>query len=417
MRRLHAGQRVQLSTNVPMLPFGIPEFLLWPVASRRRQKRKCYTFKEMQALGFFKEHDAVLIIGSSHVSGAIVEQHGKNKPKILVTHESYFPVKSSTNSKVLTTHMLSAVHLCLSSLHKSHKRNIRTIQVVLASPWFSSFSKTISIKKPEPFLVNQKTVDSLVEEYFDSLSKSHADSQNFLVEKNMSHIRLNGYETANPYGHMAETVDISVYASLAPVAVKEQIESEIYTVLHPGMVSFHTFPFVAWNVLNSMFSPKEDIAFIDIGGETTDLLVVRRGAIQKSASLPIGINQLNRKIAAGLDTYPELAHSLISIYAAGIAEDGLATKIKTLATAFSEEWSAHFFQIFDEKSQEYFLPQKAYITSDRHIQTVFSEVIKKQIPDVVTLKRHEIAQFVDYAEIGEPSIFLVLAAVYASTIK
>ena len=145
-----------------------------------------------------------------------------------------------------------------------------------------------------------------------------------MVEKNVSHVRLNGYETANPYGQTAETLDISVYASLAPVITKEQIESEIYTIIHPQKIIFHTFPFVAWNVLEMLFcKSKEDVVFVDIGSETTDLLIVRRGSIEKSGSLPIGVNHLNRKIAVGLDTYPELAHSLVNVYAADLVEESI----------------------------------------------------------------------------------------------
>ena len=373
----------------------------------------------MNLPSILKEHDIVLTIGSGNVSGAIVEFGKSTKPKILFTHESHFPVKTDIDAENLTTHMLSAVHACVSALHKDHKRAIRKVQVVLASPWFSSFSKIITIKKPAPFSVTKKIVDDLVSEYFEELSKKEAGTKNFLVEKNISNVRLNGYETSNPFGQMAETLDISVYASLAPVVTKEQIESEIYTIIHPQEVFFHTFPFVAWSVLDTLFAPKEDVVFVDIGSETTDLLVIRRGSIEKSASLPIGINHLNRKVAAGLDTYPELAHSLVSVYTADLAESAVKEKIHTFVSAFGEEWAMQFFQIFDnhELAGGHFLPQRAYFVSDKHVHNVFNEVIKKQIADTVVLKRDNILQFVDFQESSEPNIFLILAAVYVHKSK
>lgn len=370
----------------------------------------------MNVPSFLKEHDIVLIIGSGHVSGAVVEFGKSQKPKILFTHESHFPVKVEMDASNLTTHMLSATQHCVGALHKKYTRKIKRVQVVLASPWFSSFSKNISIKKPQAFLVNQKTVDSLVSEYFESLSKKQISDKNFLVEQSVSHIRLNGYETANPFGQMAESLDISVYASLAPVVTREKIESEIYTLIHPQKVIFHTFPFVAWNVLNMLFAPKEDVVFVDIGSETTDLLVVRRGSIEKSASLPIGINQLHRKVGVGYDTYPELAHGFVSLYAADLLEPETEGKIRTLVDAFGEEWGVQFFQVFDQKDKEHghFLPQKAFFISDKYVHGVFNDVIKKQIPDTLTLNRNNISQFAEYGDISQPNTFLVLAAVYAS---
>lgn len=371
----------------------------------------------MQSLSLLKEHDIVLTIGSGHVSGAVIEFSKSSKPRILFTHESHFPVKNDVDAESLTMYMLSAVHRCLSVLHKNHKHKIKTVGIVLASPWFSSFSKTIAIKKPVPFLITKKIIDELVSEYFDDLSKKEAGVKNFLVEKNVSHVRLNGYETANPYGQTAETLDISVYASLAPVITKEQIESEIYTIIHPQKIIFHTFPFVAWNVLEMLFAPKEDVVFVDIGSETTDLLIVRRGSIEKSGSLPIGVNHLNRKIAVGLDTYPELAHSLVNVYAADLVEESIKKRIQTFVSAFGEEWGLQFFQIFDTSDGAgHFLPQRAYFVSDKYMHTVFNEVIKKQIADTVVLKRDNLSQFVDFKEGSEPNVFLILAAIYVRKI-
>ncbi len=373
----------------------------------------------MKAPSFLKEHDIVLTIGSGGVYGAVIELSKSENPRILFTQESLFPVKSQVDAHDLSVHMLSTVHKCLADLHTAHKRHTRKVQVVLASPWFSSFSKTISIKKQTAFTVTEKTVDSLVSEYFESLAKSDAHTESFLLEKNISHIRLNGYETKNPYSQTAESIDVSVYASLAPVVIEEQIESEIYAVIHPGEVIFHTFPFVAWNVLNMLFSPKEDIAFIDIGSETTDLLIVRRGAIEKSASLPVGTNHLSRKIALAQDTYPELAQSLLSLESLDLLDSELKEKIQALISAFGEEWGISFFQIFDKKDKEHghYLPQKAYFIADKRIHPVLDSVIKKQIADTVALRRDNISQFAEYDETNQPSTFLVLAAVYVSRMK
>lgn len=381
--------------------------------------------------GSSKEHDLLIHIGSGSVSGALVVLNNAGKPHILHTQSADFPVKEKENiqAEVLIIHMLSALHTVVTALWKIHRHNVSNVHIIFSSPWFSSFSKSIDVKKDAPFVVQPKIVEKLVGEQVASIFKtagknassspatSTATSAPVIIENAPSHIRINGYETTTPYGKTAHSLDVSVYVSTIKQALHDQIESEIYSVLHPKAVHFHTFPFAVWSILGPLFSAKEDYVLVDIGSEMTDAVLVRRGAIGSIVSFPIGKNQFARKVGLNFDIHPELSESLLNMYADKMADEQMAGRLETLITAFSEEWSARFHQAAAElnravASQENFLPQRAFFVSDANMSGIFGEIIGKQIPNITALSKENLVQFVEFGTQNAPNIFLALGTLY-----
>ncbi len=363
-------------------------------------------------IGSSREHDLVFHIGSGSVSGSLVLLQKGNKPTIELTYTSEFPVKENLTSDVLATHMLSALHTIVARLWHEHKKSIKTVHVVFASPWFSSFSKSITVKKEEPFTVYQKTVEKLVNEQITLMFKDVSKGDSVIIESAPSHMRINGYEVLNPYGKTASSLDISVYASMAPKVLCEEIETEIYTIVHPKGVRFHTFPFVAWNVVNPFFSPREDFILIDIGGEITDLLLVHRGAISSLASFPVGKNHFIRKTALHFECQPELADSLINLYATDMAENSVRERIETLARAFGQEWGIRLEQAVSGLKNDHVLPQKAFFVTDSNVTEIFEHMIRGHITSPTLLSHENLAQFIAFGKNEMPNVFIALDTIY-----
>lgn len=363
---------------------------------------------------FLHTHDLIISIGSGMVSGAVVELSGSKPPVILHTYESTFPIKAEVNADNLASHMLSALHVVGMSLHKAHKRNIRQVHIIFSSPWFSSSSRSLVIKKDAPFTVTEKVVEKLVNENVQTALTDLSKSGYHVIENSVSHMRLNGYETENPYGKTASTVDVSLYVGTVPAVLKEKVESEIYTIIHPHAVFFHTFPFVSWNVITTLFSPKEDFLFIDIGSEVSDILLVRRGSIQTIGSFPIGKNHLVRKVSAHFETVPELSLSMISMFANDAAAPDIKERIGTLVNAYSEEWRLRLEQTIHgtQAHDEGFTPQKAFYVSDFHVSGIFKDVISKEVPNTIFLSQENLSHFVEFSKTAVPNIFTSLMAIY-----
>ncbi len=361
-----------------------------------------------------KEHDLVIFIGSGGVSGSVVQFTKGLLPKIELTHESQFPVKEKITAESLSTHMFAALQTVVKTLHEKHRKRIHTVSIVLASPWFSSFSKQVSLKSESAFVVSQKMIEKLVDEQIKSISKNNIGDTDVLIEKIPSHIKLNGYETINPYGKSAKSIDLSVYAGITSEDLCKKIDSEIHTLIHPTAVTFHSLPFVAWNVIVPLFAPKEDFIFIDIGSEVSDVLVVRHGSISSVISLPLGKNHLVRNVAVHFDTHPELAGTLINLYASDTADAEMKEKMKALVAAFGEEWRLCLQTAVQEKGSdhEHFLPQRSFFISDQNISAVFKDILEKQTPNTISLSRSNLSQFAEFGTDEMPNIFVALSSIY-----
>jgi cell division ATPase FtsA len=365
------------------------------------------------SLGSSKEHDLILSIGSGSVYGAIAELVKHNPPVMVATYESKFPIKKGITSEALVSHMLGALHSVVTELGKINKKRVKTAHVVFASPWFSSVSKSLSVSHDEPFTVTEKIVSKLTEEHIASVLKDNRSGKSVIIEQALSDVKLNGYETLDPYGKEAKTLDISLYISSSPEEINKKIESEIYPVIHPGSIIFHTFPFVSERVVQNLFSPKDDFAFIDIGSEISDVVIVRRGSIHSLVSFPVGSNHLARNVAMHFETEPELASSIINLYATDTAEANVKEKMRGLVSAFAEEWGTGLLQaVKGEHNHDYFLPQRAFVASSPSTEKIFSDIISKQIPNVTGLTHENLAQFVRANSHDQPSVFMILEAIY-----
>jgi cell division ATPase FtsA len=373
-----------------------------------------------------KEHELILSIGSGSVTGSIVEFKKDSKPSVLHVSESLFPVREGVDGEKIVSHMLSALHFVLGNLHKEHAKKIRNVHVIFASPWFSSTSKSISIKKDAPFTVTSKALDAITEDFLEKFLNAKDDTSSdrvstanplaknaTIIEKSTSHIRLNGYETNEPLGKVAKTLDLTMYISSVPSVLHEKVESEIYTIIHPKQTHFHSLPLTAWNVINKLFSPKDDFVFIDIGSEVTDLLITKQGIIQTIISFPIGQNHLLRKAAIHFDTEPELASSMVNLYATDTAEDSTKEKVKILVDAFAEEWILKLISSIQGKNNEHgYLPKKSFFISEQNLLSIFSDIIKKQIPNTVGLSRENLSDFVSFEGNSTPNTFIAIGAIY-----
>lgn len=366
-----------------------------------------------------KEYDLIINIGSGNVSGAILELRQSVKPKIVCFHSFSFMVGKDLKSERLENHMLGAMQRVVSILTHEFKKKIKKTHIIFSSPWFLPFSKLVEIKKDQPFAVSQKIIQKLITEEITGAIKTSVDNDSTLIENAISHIKLNGYETRNPYSKLAKTVDVSLYASTVPIKIRKKIESELYRMIHPASIEFHTFPFVAWNSVVSLFNPKEDFLLINVGGEVSDILITRRGAISASLSFPIGINHILRKTALYFESEIEFAHSMLNLYSTDSAETGLKNKIQSLISAFGEEWILHFEQSVkkaESSDQESFLPQKVFLITKSNFIKIFNDVICKRTQNIVAPDPESLSQFLEFSNGNIPNTLIAISAIYLNSI-
>ena len=88
-------------------------------------------------------------------------------------------------------------------------KNIKDVFCILSSSWYEVQIKNLKFKEEKLFNISSKFISAILDEE----SKKFTESRGKLIEKNVIQILLNGYNTNNPYGKEAWTVDTTIFIS------------------------------------------------------------------------------------------------------------------------------------------------------------------------------------------------------------
>lgn len=372
----------------------------------------------MSIFSFLKQsggEDYVVIdVGSGSVGAAGISLHKGGKPRIDYTKRIFFTPKERVQAKTLETETLNAIKEIAADLRKEGK-HAEKVALVLASPWYNSQTKIVSIEKDEPFTVTNSFIDEIIETETSRILEKQDDDMK-LIESSVANIKINGYSTFAPQGKAADKIDLSLYVSFGPASFLEKIEEEIEKSFSVKNILHDSFPFVAISTIQRIFHSDKDFIFIDIASEITDLVVVKDGSIIGTASFPVGINTLIRKVADRFKITPDLALSFVKLFGEGKANEDLNIQIGKLASAVKEEWQAYFYQVAPELYGGPALSNKAFLTSDDGMSGITSSFTSGLFTSSVFLGDKTLSEFCDFNPHQEHDPFLTIESIYLNSL-
>jgi len=175
---------------------------------------------------------AVFDISSSSVGGAhaLVENSGDNTAvTFLVQERRDSGLEEELNIERFVEDTAKALEVVIDHVRTADLHHPEYIQVVLSSPWYNSYTRTIMYNKTTLFSCTKRLVDSLIEKEIAFLLKQPTASgtafgEGFrVVEQQLLQVRLNGYESADPYGKKVQSLELILVVTLAPEIVVERI--------------------------------------------------------------------------------------------------------------------------------------------------------------------------------------------------
>jgi cell division protein FtsA len=138
-----------------------------------------------------------------------------------------------------------------------------------------------------------------------------------LVHAAVTGAQIDGYPVTNPVGFRGRHVKISVFNAFAPLVhlgalqtVAQQLELELLEVVAE--------PYAVARVLANEQVQQSGALFVDIGGGTTDVALVRNGGIEGTRMFALGGRAFTKSIADRLDLPFPRAEELKLDYARGV---------------------------------------------------------------------------------------------------
>jgi hypothetical protein len=160
--------------------------------------------------------------------------------------------------------------------------------------------------------------------------------------------------------------------------VLNKIKEAIGTHFNYEGIKFSSFAMASFTVARDIFSNHEDFLLIDIGGEVTDISMVKKEVLRESTSFPMGPNFMIRGVAKELNCSMTEAKSLISLYKDGHAEGATEYKLESVIGKLRLGWLKNFQESLISLSSDISIPSTIFVNVDQDLAGFFSDTIKSE---------------------------------------
>ena len=370
---------------------------------------------------------AVIDITSSSVGGALVEINEGCSIAILTAPRSPVNFLFDVSLEASLRCTAESLRLTAKKLKSLRPGKIDEVLCVFSSPWFSSKTKIITVTREKPFEIRNNFFNKLIEEEEKNFTPPKTGgagrSETRFIEHEVIKVELNGYYVKNPIGKNARSVKSHIYLSVGVEKAMEMARREIEKVFIHTPLRFATSSLVAFKVLSDIIKNKEGYLIIDIGGETTEINLIRDNAVELSASFSKGTNLLFRKAAANLNTFLGEASSVVKAYSSGHRTLESSDKIAATIKESTEEWRDYLKNSLSVMAKSALLPQNVFIIGDDPVCKFFSSCLEKSdFSEFTILNKPLVTQKINpewltrYFKTGDyqhKDIMLMMEAVYA----
>ena len=153
-----------------------------------------------------------------------------------------------------------------------------------------------------------------------------------LINASIVNVKIDGYRVTNPVGFQGRDVSIGIFNAYAPMLHLGALES-IVEELDLNLLSIAAEPYAVVKAMGIENNPEFGAIFIDIGGGTTDVAVVRSGGLEGTVMFALGGRAFTKRISQNFKMDFSKAEEL---------------KIKYSTGKFDEQRTHNFNRLFED---------------------------------------------------------------------
>lgn len=327
---------------------------------------------------------AVIYIGSASVGGMMVKKGQDNLLEIITSAKVPVNFLADVDYAAFWRCTCDSLKKVIDKLLVDYPKGPDKVLCVFSPLWGISQTRAVRVRREEPFEATKDFLDELIDneikifqtQWHNRIPYLKNDSE--LVEKEIIKTTLNGYNIKNPLGKKAKKMDVFVYLSLVVRGAKDSIQKYFFDNFGDVPVVFHTLPFVVFSSLKDIINTEEGFIFSDIGGETSDLSLVRKNILEETLTFPRGRNFLIRNVAKEFKTFIDEAKSLLAGFRKGDLNQASSDKISSVINAAKADWCGFAEKALEEIYQSSPLPMTFLMISDENVGQEFAECAKRE---------------------------------------
>ncbi|HEX8973892.1 MAG TPA: cell division FtsA domain-containing protein [Patescibacteria group bacterium] len=178
-----------------------------------------------------------------------------------------------------------------------------------------------------------------------------------LINAAIVDVRIDGYQVTNPIGFQGKDVSVSIFNAYAPMIHLGALQA-IADELRIDLLSIAAEPYAVARSVDYDDALDFSAIFIDIGGGTTDIAVVRNGGLEGTKMFAFGGRAFTKKLAQELRIDFEEAEELKIKYAEGKLGADVNAKMEQILQSDCNVWLSGVELSLSEFADSDVLPAK-----------------------------------------------------------
>lgn len=316
---------------------------------------------------------AVADIGGGSAGVAIVEPSANGPAKILASERAVLPYEdrspdaSATGVLAQLNEVAAKAFASYSSRKDKTSTSVGAAYAVIRAPWTQSKTLRASSEFKEETVVEPQMISALAQEALKGLEG--ADQAN-VFETTVVRVELNGYPTASPKGKPAHDIAVSLLASECDQKIRAGVSDALSRVFSCPPPTLRSGTRALLSVLRESAVLPKDCFVVNMTSLGTSLVVVRKGVVGDSTTVPEGTHSILKRVGGG--KLPEETLTLMRLLALDQCENESCEAIKTSLAQAEPELVKVFGEALGKMSAARRIPNTLVLAAPQDIAPWFS---------------------------------------------
>ncbi len=230
-----------------------------------------------------------------------------------------------------------------------------------------------------------------------------------LVNSAIVDVKIDGYRVTNPIGFQGREVEVGVFNAFAPIVHLGALQT-IASSLELDLLSIAVEPYAVARSVGLEDGADFSAIFLDVGGGTTDVAVVRSGGVEGTKMFALGGRSFTRRVQENLRLSFIEAEEKKVLYSSQKLSKTVSQKVKRAIRADAEIWLSgieltmeEFVQTGQKVGQE-LLPSRILLCGGGSLLPEIAEELKSdwykdlpfaRKPSVQSIKPSSVRRVVD----------------------
>ena len=264
-------------------------------------------FKFLRKRSDYYRHFTVLDIGTDLIKVLVVRREGPDGEVLGVGREPQAPAAMSGGAIADLESVIQSCNRALEAAEDMARTVPGQVVVGIAGELIKGFSSTIAyprensksrVRSGEMSTMLQMVQRRALREaqHLLEMERSYGQLEARLVHSAITNVRVDGYPVTNPVGFTGKNLEVTVFNTFAPMTHIDAIEA-VVRELDLELAAAVAQPYALARACANEEIWAEGGIFVDVGGGTTDVALIRDGGVEGTRMFNLGGRAFTRRLA------------------------------------------------------------------------------------------------------------------------